>query len=151
MPEHVSIFSDTHLGRSRWGLPSADMLRPLWQGSTHVVVNGDVAELHHPRYRRSAEREVLRLQELCEADGVSLTLLSGNHDPYVSEIRHLSLANGRVFVTHGDAIHPAIAPWSPTAAVMREARRSALAALEPETHGHLESVLRATQHGAAAE
>lgn len=147
----VAIFSDTHLGRRRWGLPAADVLRPLWQGATHVVVNGDVAELHHPAYRARAAREVLRLQELCEADGVTLRLLSGNHDPYLSDVRHLHLAAGRVFVTHGDALHQAVAPWSPTAGILREAHEAALAAFSPETRGHLESVLRASQHAAAAE
>lgn len=69
---------------------------------------------------------MLRLYDLCEADGVALTLLSGNHDPYLSDLRHLNLASGIVFVTHGDVLHPSIAPWTPSAPRIRAAHNEAL-------------------------
>ncbi len=93
----------------------------------------------------------MQLFDLCEHDGVELTLLSGNHDPFITDLRHLRLAGGQVFVTHGDALHPAVAPWSPAAARMRKAHAEALAAVEGESRDHLETMLAASQHASKAE
>lgn len=151
MNERIVILSDTHLGRARGAVPAAEALRPLWQDATDLIINGDVAEVHHPRYRGRAAREVLRLAELCEADDVRLVLLSGNHDPFLSDVRHLILAGGDVFVTHGDVLHPAIAPWSPRAGRMRKAHSEYLEQVPPEDRGHLESMLEVSQHASHAE
>lgn len=145
------IISDTHLGRPHAAVRHVAQLRPLWQGAAHLIVNGDAAEVHHPRHWSQAACEVLKLYDFCEQDGVELTLLSGNHDPFLSDIRHLHLADNTVFVTHGDVLHPAIAPWSPAAGRMRAAHDAALATLEPETRRHLESRLSVAQHASLAE
>jgi predicted phosphodiesterase len=130
-------------------MPTA--LQPLWQGATHLILNGDVAEIHHPRHRARAARQTLELFDLCDRDGVELILLSGNHDPYLSDQRHLYLADGNVFVTHGDAMHPAIAPWSPAAARMRRAYDRGMAALEHEDRDRLEARLDVAQHASHIE
>ena len=70
--------------------------------------------------RVEAAREVEAMQEMCEQDGVELVILSGNHDAFISDQRSLSLMNGAVLVTHGDVLHPAIAPWSRGAAAMKK-------------------------------
>jgi UDP-2,3-diacylglucosamine pyrophosphatase LpxH len=145
------IISDLHLGRAHGAATSAEALRPLWQGAARLVVNGDTAEVHHPGHRRRAAEEVLALYDLTERDGVELTLLSGNHDPFLSDFRHLHLAGGRIFVTHGDVMHPAIAPWSPASARIRAAHERAIAALEPEDRELLEARLTASQHAGFAE
>lgn len=118
--ERIVILSDTHLGRPHAAAESAEALRPLWRYADRLIINGDLAELHHPKYQARAAWIVMRLKELCEHDGVRLTLLSGNHDPYLTERRHLDLADGQVFVTHGDCLHPAIAPWSRSAKNLRK-------------------------------
>ena len=151
MPGRIVILSDTHLGRPSCAALSARALRPLWRGASHLIVNGDVAEVHHPRHWGDAAREMMHLLDLCEEDAVALTLLSGNHDPFVSEVRHLRLADGQVFVTHGDALHPAVAPWSPAAGRMRRAHEEALAAIEPESRNHLDSRLKASQRASHVE
>lgn len=148
MQDRIVILSDTHMGRPDSVVRSPQMLRPLWRGASAVVVNGDVAEIHDPRYRVAAAQQVLQLHDLCEQDGVELTMLSGNHDPYISDTRHLLLADGTVFVTHGDALHPTIAPWSPSAARVRRAHDLALASLTPEDRGTLASRLSVCQHAA---
>lgn len=145
------ILSDLHLGRPHQAAISADALRPLWAGCQRLIVNGDVAELHHPTHWSLAARSVIRLFDLCEADGVELTLLSGNHDPFITDLRHLELAGGLVFVTHGDVIHPAVAPWSPRAARMRQRHDEALAALPPEQRTTLQARLMASQHASQAD
>lgn len=147
--DRIVIISDTHLGRARAAARSADALRPLWAGAAHLIVNGDVAEVHHPDHWSDAARQTMQLHDLCEADGVSLTLLSGNHDPYISDIRHLNLAEHRVFVTHGDVLHPAVAPWSPVAGRIRAAYETAMQSLHGEERDQLERRLTAAQHAAA--
>jgi len=147
----ILVLSDTHLGRPDGAAVSAAALRPLWQGCNHLVLNGDVAEVHHPEYRGQAARQVMELLELADQDQVNVTMLSGNHDPYISDVRHLRLAGGRVFITHGDVLHPAIAPWSPAADKIRTVHKLALAKLDPHQRGKLEHRLAASQHAANAE
>jgi predicted phosphodiesterase len=155
MSGRALIISDTHFGRTHrwpWHRPlTPESLRPLWQGFDDFIINGDVAEVHHPRHWSRAARMVLRLHDLCEADGVRLTLLSGNHDPYLTDLRHLHMAGGAIFMTHGDAFHPAIAPWSPAAGRLRAAHERALTRLEALGHNDLESRLQAAQFAAHAE
>lgn len=151
MPGSIVILSDLHLGRPRHSASSAEAVRPLWRGAAHLILNGDVAEVHHPKHWAAAARQVVHLFDLCEADGVELTLLSGNHDPFLSDFRHLRLAEGEVFVTHGDAMHPAIAPWSPAGARMREAHAIALASIGSDDRDALHARLEASQHAGYAE
>ena len=148
MKDRIVILSDTHMGRPEAVVRSPAELAPLWRGADSLVINGDVAEVHDPRHRVKAAGQVLELHDLCERDGVDLTLLSGNHDPYISDTRHLKLANGAVFVTHGDALHPSIAPWCPTAAKVRHSYDTAMATLKPEERDTLASRLSVTQHAA---
>jgi predicted phosphodiesterase len=56
-------------------------------------------------------------------------LIAGNHDAFVSETRALTLADGAIYITHGDAFHPAIAPWSPYAASMRRTYEATFASM----------------------
>jgi predicted phosphodiesterase len=148
MNNRIVIISDTHMGKRGALVGSPDMLRPLWAGASSLVINGDVAEIHDPRYQIKSAEQVLRLHELCEEDAVDLTLLSGNHDPYLSDTRHLKLMNGAVFVTHGDSLHPAIAPWCPSASQVRKAHDRAMSRLEPETRDSLRARLSVSQHAA---
>jgi predicted phosphodiesterase len=151
MSDRTVIVSDLHLGRAHGAARSAQALRPLWQGAERFIVNGDAAEVHHPKHRAKAAAEILCMFDLCERDGVELTLLSGNHDPYITVLRHLHLAGGQVFITHGDVMHPAIAPWSPASARLRAAHEAAIAALAPEDRETLEARLAAAQHAGFAE
>ncbi len=131
-PGRTIILSDTHLGRPNLGGQSPESLRPLWQGASRLIFNGDTAELHIPEYRVDAARQVIAIQQMCDEDGVEMTLLPGNHDPMVSERRHLALCNGEVFVTHGDALHPAISPWTAHRGDLRRFHDYALRSLEEQ-------------------
>ena len=121
------ILSDLHLGRPN-ATAQAHRFAELATGFERVIVNGDVAELHHAAFRDRAELELARLRDFVEQKGARLELIAGNHDAFVSPVRSLELAGGSVYITHGDAVHPAIAPWSPYAAAMRDAYATALAA-----------------------
>ncbi|GAB4185970.1 MAG: hypothetical protein Kow00105_00370 [Phycisphaeraceae bacterium] len=135
----ILVLSDTHLGKPRGGAGSAEALRPLWQGAQHLIINGDVAEVNDASLRTEAARQVLLIQQMCEADGVELTLLSGNHDPLLSDQRHLELCDGQVYLTHGDALHPAISPWT--------GHRDRLRLLNQRTHDALSEDERASTAG----
>jgi UDP-2,3-diacylglucosamine pyrophosphatase LpxH len=150
MPGRFIILSDLHLGREPQ-LMRPEMLRPIWRRGDHLIINGDFAEVHDPRYMDAARRMALELEDLCEADGVTLTLLAGNHDPSLTDRRHLFLAGGEVFITHGDAVNPAIAPWCSTAPIVLSAYEEAMASLPVETHASLEARLIATRTAATVK
>lgn len=143
------IISDTHLGTPDGPVATPESLRPLWQDADRLIVNGDLAELQHPHFRANAARQVCRMQDLCEVDGVELVLVSGNHDSLVTDVRHLELADGLVYVTHGDVLHPAISPWSDHAPELEKLQRRALRLLGTSAASHIER-LAAAQHASSA-
>ncbi len=144
MTRTTLIISDTHLGRPRKA--TAGALRPLWQGVDEMVINGDAAEVQIPRLRASAVRELDQLNELTRRDGVRLTLISGNHDAYLTDTRYLEFAGGRILVMHGDALHPAVAPWTRSAKAMRKLTARALADADPAERDTLRTRLAVAQH-----
>lgn len=151
MSGRILIISDTHLGRPRHAAKSAARLAPLWRGMSHLILNGDIAEVHHPNHRAQAAREVMDLLDRAERDGVNVTLLSGNHDPFISDHRHLELCRKEVFITHGDVVHPAVAPWSISAGRMKLVHAEAIDRLNRESSSRLEARLTASQLAAHAE
>lgn len=140
------ILSDTHLAGNGQGAVTGAALRPLWQGADELIINGDVAELSDPRWRGDAARQVMDLADLCEADGVKLTLLAGNHDPLITDRRYLRLRGGEVFLTHGDLLHPSISPWTTNHRQLLALHDDALASLGSDDHDLLEDQCQAVQH-----
>ncbi|MEM0915067.1 MAG: metallophosphoesterase [Planctomycetota bacterium] len=130
------ILSDLHLGRPEDGQPRAEHFADLVRtpGLDTLIVNGDLAETATPLLQLAAIDEVHTLQQLCADADVRLILLAGNHDADLAELRYLHLADDRVLITHGDAFHPGIAPWSGRGRQMqRETQR---------THGRLPAAHR---------
>ena len=128
------VLSDLHLGRPG-GASRAAAFERIIGACDRLIITGDAAELHHARFQNDAQRELDVLRDLCATRGVRLDFIAGNHDPFISEYRALTLADGAIYITHGDAFHPAVAPWSPYAASMRatfEATLAATAAGTPE-------------------
>ena len=151
MSGRIVILSDTHLGRAKNAAISAAALRPLWQDAARLVINGDIAELHHPLHADRAEFEVLELFGYCQQDGVILTMIAGNHDPFISDLKHVHIGGDAIFVTHGDVLHPSISPWSPAAPRVRAAYEKALAGIDPEDREHLESMLAVSRYASTHE
>jgi predicted phosphodiesterase len=150
MAERILILSDLHLGRPD-AVRAAVELAPLLDAADRIVLNGDTAELHHRRWRDAAARELDSLRNLVARRGTALTLLAGNHDPCIAAERTLLLCDGALLVTHGDAFHPAVAPWSIRADAMRAAWESAMAGVPPEDRRTLAARLAAVDAAARAE
>jgi UDP-2,3-diacylglucosamine pyrophosphatase LpxH len=141
MPHQTLIISDTHLGKP--GSATADALRPIWQGVDELVINGDTAEVQVPWLRGAAVRELDYLEQLTRQDGVRLTLISGNHDAYLTDRRCLQLAQGKILIMHGDALHPAVAPWTRFAKTLAKRTERELASADADD---LATRLDITQH-----
>lgn len=146
----ILIISDMHLGRTGM-VRTADELAPLIDAVEILVVNGDTAELHIEEWAADARRELDALRSRCERVGTRLVLLSGNHDPGLSPHRHLMLSGESVFVTHGDAVDPAVAPWSDSARIIRDRRREVEASQSPAERDSLPGVFHACREAAEAE
>ena len=146
----IVIISDTHMGRPNAPVASPDQLRPLWRDASRLIVNGDLAEINDVRYRANAARQVCRLQDLCDSDGVDLTLISGNHDPLLTDQRFVTLMDGQLYATHGDVLHPSISPWSTHAEELAHFNRRALAMLRSPARASEIGRLAASQYASFA-
>jgi predicted phosphodiesterase len=150
MHERLLVLSDLHLARDA-AARMVPALEPLLDEAGELVVNGDLAELHHPRHRHEAARGVDALRRLADRRGIRLTLIAGNHDPLVSPRRSLFLAGGTILLMHKDAVHPSLAPWSPAADLLQESFLRHLDGYPPQQRGSLDCVLGASRDAAGCE
>ena len=116
----IVVLSDLHLGHPASYLSDPTALMPILGDARTAIFNGDTFELLDAGWRPGARDRARRLLDLCLARGVQPVLVTGNHDPYASSLHHVDLFDGRVFITHGDALHPYVAPWSREAPALRE-------------------------------
>lgn len=150
MRARILILSDLHLGGPE-GSRYARGLLPLLEPGTTLVLNGDTAEFHRPEHQEDAEVEYRRLLALAEDRDVEVITIAGNHDPFVSERRTLELADGAILVTHGDAFHPSVAPWSPGGRTMRATWQRHIDSLPPHERGTTVAALAAAREAAIAQ
>ena len=128
------------------------MLRPVFEGCDHLIVNGDLVEYNKNALDDDARRVVEEMHRLADRCGTRLSLLAGNHDHDISNDRAITFAERRIVVTHGDSFHSMIAPWARHAKTIRAAwtdtRRSQNATDDEET---IENRFDATRHASIAE
>ena len=111
MKEPVRVLSDLHLGHKISRITRVSALRPLIAGAGTVVFNGDTwQELAEPFRERSAAM-LEELKALCAGEGAEAVFLAGNHDPGWPGPGWVELADGRIIVTHGDALFYSGSPW----------------------------------------
>ena len=112
MKEPVIILSDLHLGLPASKIDSVEQLRPLLEGAGTVVFNGDTFQELALEFRSRAEGLLSDLRNLCGELGVETVFIPGNHDPGWEGPGWLELADGKIIVTHGDAVMWGGSPWS---------------------------------------
>lgn len=144
------VISDLHLGRPDM-VATGSELDEIVDGASTLLINGDAAELHLEEYAETAHREIELLRDRCRASGTRLVLLAGNHDPLIVPRRHLSLARGTVLITHGDAVHEALAPWSDAASVIARRHREVMASHPESSRETLDVLFEACREAAVAE
>ncbi len=109
--EPVRVVSDLHLGHRVSRIRSVESLRPLVAGAGTMVFNGDTWQELAPDIRRHSSEMLEELRCLCAEEGCESVFLPGNHDPGWGGEGWVSLAEGRVVITHGDALFREGAPW----------------------------------------
>lgn len=111
MNEPIRILSDLHLGHKVSRIEDVESLRPLIAGAGTVIFNGDTwQELAKP-WKSRAAKMLDELKQLCVDEGAEAVFLSGNHDPGWPGRGWEELAEGRMVVTHGDALLFESSPW----------------------------------------
>ena len=104
----LRILSDLHVYDAQTQIRDLRQLEPLLIGVKTLVLNGDTCEMRPS----VAMPDVARLQAFFRARVPEVIFVTGNHDPDISDRHELLLADGRVWVTHGDVFFDDLTPWS---------------------------------------
>jgi len=107
----IRIFSDIHYGDRASSLTSLAAITPLFEGATQIVLNGDTLDTRpsrNPAATLAAKDHVL---DYFQRNAPPTSWLTGNHDPDISDLHALELAERSVYVTHGDILFENIVPW----------------------------------------
>ncbi|HXL25794.1 MAG TPA: metallophosphoesterase [Chthoniobacterales bacterium] len=139
------ILSDLHLGHRASLIRDPEQLAPVFREANTIVLNGDTAELRHQIDRPVGRMLAATLARVCHSSGAKAIFINGNHDPVISHIDHLDLAEGQMLVTHGDMLFLGIAPWSRQAYAYRKIHLRALDQLGPDALLNFEKRLLATK------
>ena len=106
----VRFISDLHLGHERCEAPPVEQLAELLQGVDILVVAGDLAETRPCAWQERGLAARNEFRSLCQAHGVQLVEISGNHDPDTPALM-ARFWGGRVVAMHGHALYKVVAPW----------------------------------------
>ncbi|MEM9161073.1 MAG: metallophosphoesterase [Verrucomicrobiota bacterium] len=118
----IRVLSDLHIGHRASLARNPDRLAPLVEGADIVIFNGDTIELKFANPTRKPETYVSKdeLAKRVRSWGAEPIFVTGNHDPSISNIHHLSLDDGNILITHGDGCFKNIAPWSSESKILGE-------------------------------
>lgn len=144
--EVIRILSDLHYGDRASRVRSLAALTPLFRGADRIVFNGDSFETRLPSLSPRLRRHFL---EFVRQEVPGCVLLTGNHDADISDVHHLDLLGGIVFVTHGEILFDDLVPWSPERPQISELYRQQLAALPAAERDRLEPRLDACKRACA--
>ena len=112
MKQPLLILSDLHLGHSASVIDDVSALEPLISDAGTLIINGDAWQELAKDFRARGKKLLDDLREICARRDVDLVLIQGNHDPDTGEVGYMSLAGGKIILTHGDCVFPEGAPWS---------------------------------------
>jgi predicted phosphodiesterase len=129
------VFSDLHFGDHASSVGQLSQLRPLLENVPHLVLNGDTLDTRAgPNPGHTAECQAA-VTDFFPRHTPTVSFLSGNHDANFSNLHHLDLAGGKVFVTHGDIFFDDIVPWSHDARLIAHRISEELKSV-PAAHHH---------------
>jgi predicted phosphodiesterase len=143
--EPILILSDLHLGHRASRIKRPEQLAPMLHGPGTVIFNGDTSEMRNPEDRLVGRKAAADLARICHQAGRKAVFVNGNHDPTVSIINHLDLADGAILVTHGDILFLGVAPWSREASHYLKKHRQILDGLGPDAYADFEKRLLASK------
>ncbi len=118
----LAVFSDLHLGHPGSNVIPPKRMVELVGNAKTVVINGDAFEHLSCKRNHFAIEQMTALYQEFDRHGIRTILITGNHDTRSSTLTCLSLLGGRIIVTHGDSLHPQLAPWSREAPILRDER-----------------------------
>jgi predicted phosphodiesterase len=110
--QRTRILSDIHYGDQSSRVLRLAQMRPLFDGVDRLILNGDTLDTRPgpaPDHTAEIRAHVL---EFFPRMVPAMTFLSGNHDADFTSTHYVDLADGAVFVTHGDIFFDNIVPWS---------------------------------------
>ena len=143
------ILSDLHYGDPASRVRSLAALRPLLAGADRIVFNGDSLETRFSPAAQPVEEMRRHFLEFVRDEAPGAALLTGNHDAGISDLHHLDLIGGLVFVTHGEILFEDLVPWSAELPQIRELYRQQLAGLPAAERDRLEARLAACKRACA--
>ncbi len=146
----IRIFSDIHYGDRLSRVDRLGQLQPLCEGVDRLILNGDTLDTREGPNPDHTARCRADVADFVARAGVPITFLTGNHDPDFSDQHMLELADGEVFVIHGDVLFECIVPWGRDAEPIRRKIRAELAALPPGAERRLEDRVAAFRRVAAS-
>lgn len=145
MKEPIRILSDIHFGHPHTLVHDWEQLRPLIAGAGTMIFNGDSVEQCFPSRRDRAGQDARDLQALCRSEGAEPVLITGNHDPEISDTHFVELGGGEILVTHGDMLFCGVSPWSRMVDALIRAHHAEIARLDEVQRTDLEYQLRAAK------
>jgi predicted phosphodiesterase len=134
----LRIFSDLHFLEGTCRVKALSQLHPLLDGADQIIFNGDTIDTQNADPDHSVTREL----KATFAAHAPTTFITGNHDPDISDIHALSLADGNVWLTHGDVFFDALTPWSHNLPEIQRRLRKAWSNVPVNEHAQLDARLR---------
>jgi predicted phosphodiesterase len=146
----LRIVSDLHYAETGSRLRNLSALEPLFDGADHVVFNGDSVEARFLDLDPRTAQHKAEFDAFAAAHRGRVTLVTGNHDPAITDRHHLDLAEGAVFVTHGDTMFADMAPWGWEAKYFRAEQARLMAAIPAHARGTWETRVRVCKEATMA-
>jgi predicted phosphodiesterase len=146
----IRIFSDLHYGDHASRVDRLEQLRPIVEGVGHLILNGDTLDTRAGPYPAHTAECRAAVNEFFSREVAASTFLTGNHDADFSPLHHLDLADGKVFVTHGDIFFDDIVPWSHDAPLISRRITEEFRSVPVEFHQQLDHRLSVFRRVAAS-
>ena len=143
------IFSDLHYGDRASTLRDLSDLRPLLEGASHIVLNGDTTDTRPSREPAETAALHAQVKHFFATQAPSATWLTGNHDPDISHQHTVELSDRRVYATHGDILFENLVPWGRDAAELTRLIKLELDRLPRGQRGELTERFAAMRRAAA--